>query len=201
MRATYRVSVVALLFALTSVGCASTQEARYVYQDGQFGVVGIPENTDRWPSFYRDRAEELMKEHFPTGYEIVRAEEVDAGSRTLTVNGTNTAELDAGTFSPILKLGKLGRTATRIQADNVKIKECRILYKRAGTDVQPGFAALATLNPEPYVDPNAESRTHVVAKPKPPEPGPIVAEISKTVPSASPASAPPTPDPHVAAEQ
>jgi hypothetical protein len=105
MRGTNRVSVVALFLALGTMGCASTEQARYVYQDGQFGVVGIPENTDHWPSFYRERADALMKQHFPTGYEIVRAEEVDAGSRTLTVNGTNTAELDAGTFTPILKLG------------------------------------------------------------------------------------------------
>ena len=200
MRVTYRVSVVALFFALTSVGCASTQEARYVYQDGQFGVVGIPENTDHWPSFYRNRADELMKEHFPTGYEIIRAEEVDAGSRTLTVNGTNTAELDAGTLTPILKLGKLGRTASRIQADNVKIKECRILYKRAGTDVQPGYAALATLKPEPYIDPNADARTHIVAKPKPPEPGPVLAETPKTDSGAEKATIPPPPSPHVASE-
>jgi hypothetical protein len=200
MRVTNRISVVALFLAFGTMGCASTRQARYVYQDGQFGVVGIPENTDLWPSFYRQKADELMKEHFPEGYEIVRAEEVDAGSRTLTVNGTNTAELDAGTFSPILKLGKIGRTATRTQADNVKIKECRILYKRAGTETQPGFAALATLNPEPYVDPNAEARPHLVAKPKPPEPGPVVVEAPKT--GSEPEKAPESPatGPHVATE-
>jgi len=195
MRGTNRASVVALILAFGTMGCASTQQARYVYQDGQFGVVGIPENTDRWPSYYRQRADTLMKGHFPEGYEIVRAEEVDAGSRTLTLNGTNTAELDAGTFSPILKLGKLGRTATRTQADNVKIKECRILYKRAGTDVQPGFAALATLNPEPYIDPNAEARPHLVAKPKPPEPAPVVADAPKTGPDTEKTSVPPPPEP------
>jgi len=71
-----------------------------------------------------------------------------------------------------LKLGKIGRTASRSQADSVKIKECRIVYKKAGcTAAEPeaGFADRASLNPEPYIDPNAEARLHVVAKPKPSE--------------------------------
>ncbi|MDB5352294.1 MAG: hypothetical protein JWN86_3541 [Planctomycetota bacterium] len=168
MRGTYRVSVVACWIALTTAGCAASGQARYVYQDGQFGVVGIPENTSRWPSFYRDQAETLMARHFPEGFEIVRAEEVVEGSRTLTLNGTNSAQVEAATVVPILKLGKLGRVASRTQADNVKIKECRILYKKAGCDdseSEPGYAGLSSLSPEPYIDPNADARHHVVAKP------------------------------------
>lgn len=168
MRGTNRVSVVALLLALGGAGCAASGQARYVYQDGQYGVVGIPENTSKWPSYYREHAETLMAKHFPEGYEIVRAEEVVEGSRTLTVNGTNSAQVEAATVVPILKLGKLGRVASRTQADSVKIKECRIVYKKAGcTQAEPetGFAEHASLSPEPYVDPNAEARHHVVAKP------------------------------------
>lgn len=170
MRAAMRMLTCAL--ALGSAGCAATGEARYVYQDGQYGVVGIPENTDRWPSHYREKAEELMARHFPDGFEIVRAEEVVEGSRTLTVNGTNSAQVEAATVVPMLKLGKLGRTATKTQADSVKIKECRILYKKSGcedADPESGFAERSTLSPEPYIDPNAEARSHVVAKPKPDE--------------------------------
>src|SRR3954452_1355472 len=169
MRGANRVSVVAGLLLLGSAGCATPGQARYVYQDGQFGVVGIPENTSQWPTFYREKAEKLMAGHFPDGYEIVRAEEVVEGSRTLTVNGTNTAQVEAAAAVPILKLGKIGRTASRSQADSVKIKECRIVYKKAGcSDAEPevGFAERASLNPEPYIDPNAEARHHVVAKPK-----------------------------------
>lgn len=153
-------------------GCAASHQARYVYQDGAFGVVGIPENTSVWPSYYREQAESLMKRHFPAGYEIVRAEEVVEGSRTKTVNGTNTAEVDANTVVPLLNLVKVGRTASTSQADKVSIKECRILYKKAGTVGEPpeaGFAASAALGPELYVDPNAEARHHVVAKPVPPD--------------------------------
>ncbi len=166
MRGMIRASIV--VFALGASGCAASGQARYVYQDGQFGVVGIPENTSVWPTYYHDQAEALMAKHFPDGFEIVRAEEVVEGSRTLTLNGTNTATVEAESPIPLVKIGKLGRTATRTQADNVKIKECRIVYKKAGcTDAEPaaGFAQLSTLSPEPYVDPNADVRKHVVAKP------------------------------------
>ncbi len=166
MRGTIMLSIV--LGALVGSGCAATGQARYVYQDGQYGVVGIPENTSVWPNYHRASAEALMLKHFPGGFEVVRAEEVVEGSRTLTLNGTNTAQLDTEGPVPIIKVGKLGRTATRTQADNLKIKECRIVYKKAGCcDAEPemGFADRSTLTPEPYLDPNAEARKHVVAKP------------------------------------
>ena len=34
----------------TSFGCASTMGVRYVYQDGDYGVLGLPENSDCWPT-------------------------------------------------------------------------------------------------------------------------------------------------------
>ncbi len=166
MRGTILLAIV--LGALVGSGCATTGQARYVYQDGQYGVVGIPENTSVWPNYYRASAEVLMLKHFPSGFEVVRAEEVVEGSRTLTVNGTNSAQIDTEGPVPLIKVGKLGRTATRTQADNVKIKECRIVYKKTGCmDAEPemGFAEHSSLSPEPYLDPNAEARKHVVAKP------------------------------------
>lgn len=182
-------ALVMILFAMAASGCAASGQARYVYQDGQFGVVGIPENTDYWPTHYQEKARELMAQHFPDGFEIVRAEEVVEGSRTLTLNGVNSAQVEAESVIPLIKLGKIGRTATRTQADNVKIKECRILYKRAGVEGEPiesGFAERSTLSPEPYIDPNAEARMHIVAKPKPVE----TLAASPPVVSASPQSAP-----------
>jgi hypothetical protein len=171
MRGTIRVSMLplALGLALLATGCAAPGQARYVYQDGQFGVVGIPENSSRWPTYYRAQAEAMMQKHFPEGFEIVRAEEVVEGSRTLTVNGTSTAAVEAEGPIALVKVGKIGRSASRTQADSLKIKECRIVYRKKGcTDAEPelGFAHSPTLTPEPYLDPNAEARKHVVAKPK-----------------------------------
>ena len=146
--------------ALVVAGCASTSPVRYVYQDGQFGVIGIPENTSRWPTYYRERAEELMAVHFPDGFEIVRAEEVVRGTRTLTVEGSNSAEILPQAPLDLVQLGKIGRTSSRTRSDALNIEECRIIYTKADTDdpaadAQLGpFAREPTLSPGPYHDPN-----------------------------------------------
>ena len=66
---------------LTTTGCYTPMVARYIYQDGEFGVVGIPVNNYQKRLDFRAQAEELMARHFPEGYEIVRAEEVNEGER------------------------------------------------------------------------------------------------------------------------
>jgi hypothetical protein len=167
MRGRIRTSIVlSAIVGLTS-GCAGTHQARYVYQDGQFGVVGIPSNTERWPTHYRTQAEELMARHFPQGYEIVRAEEVVEGSRVLTTHGSGTAEVGAGLPLPVLKIGTIGLSSSRNQADSVKIKECRILYKKAepgGAPKGERFAEQASLTPTTYLDPNALARKQAEGK-------------------------------------
>jgi hypothetical protein len=167
MFAEIRTSVLIGLLGLGTLGCAGVREVRYVYQDGESGVIGLPENTSRWPTYYRQHAEELMAKHFPEGYEIVRAEEVDEGSRTLTINGTKAAELDAGGPTNLLTLAKLGRTSTRTQSDTVKIKECRIVYKKAepkGAPKHSEYAEQAAWTPPTYIDPNAKARQPATAK-------------------------------------
>jgi hypothetical protein len=172
--------VAALLLALVSSGCVTTtQQARYVYQDGEYGVVGIPENTNRWPHRYQNQAETLMERHFPEGHEIVRAEEVDEGSRTLEIKGTGTAEIAPSLPSEILSVAKLGRTASRSQSDQVKIRECRIVYRRAARPAELStfgddpsrfgkdpatFTDQASLTPDTYIDPNAAVRQAATAK-------------------------------------
>jgi hypothetical protein len=107
-----------------------------------------------------------MAVHFPEGHEIVRAEEVVEGSRMLTVQGTNTAELFPQLPSDILAVGKLGRRATRTQADQLKIKECRIVYRRAARPGSPpAYAKLATLTPTQYVNPNDAQRRKATKEP------------------------------------
>lgn len=144
--------------ATLSAGCAGARNCRYVYQDGQYGVVGIPENTDRWPTRYRSRAEELMEEHFPGGHEVVRAEEVVEGTREVTTEGSRTAELAPALPLELLEVCKLGGTARRTQSDSVKIKECRIVYRRAARPAGDDYAETASLTPAAYVDPNAGER-------------------------------------------
>lgn len=164
---------IAVLIALP--GCTTTGQARYVYQDGEFGVVGIPSNTDRWPSHYRRQAEALMETHFPAGHEVVRAEEVVEGSRTLTVQGTNNAEIVPKLPTDLFSIGKLGHSSSHNQADTLKIKECRIIYKRTPrADTPADYADISTLSPTLYVDPNSAERRKPEAEKasSPPKPAP-----------------------------
>jgi hypothetical protein len=153
---------------LLEPGCATTSDVRYVYQDAQFGVVAIPRNAPNGPERYREQAEALMAQHFPDGYEIVRAEEVVAGSRTLTVGKSGTTELAPQVTPHLLALLKVGGTMTRSQADTLALRECRIIYKKADprAPAAPGhFAAEPSLSPACYHDPNADAK----AKDKEPE--------------------------------
>jgi hypothetical protein len=176
----YLGSIVAALVLVP--GCATTQNVRYVYQDRDFGVIGMPENTDEWPTRYRRQAERLMEQHFPEGHEIVRAEEVVEGSRLLKTEGSKTAELAPQLPSELLKVVKLGGSASRSQSDTLKIKECRIIYRRvprvessSSEDWGPAkprprlgnrlaraeqteFADQAAITPAQYLDPNDAER-------------------------------------------
>ena len=147
---------------LVSPGCVTDHDVRYVYQDKNFGVVGMPANTDIWPTYYHRRAENLMKEHFPEGHVIVRAEEVSEGSRTLKIEGSKTAEIDPHVPAELFKIAKLGRTSSRSQADVVKIKECRIIYRRAPKS-DGLFAEDVDLCPTHYLDPNEVERKEAFA--------------------------------------
>jgi len=154
------------LLALVSIGlagCMSQPDARYVYQDGQFGVIGIPRNSPLGKKDYRAEAHELMSRHFPEGYEIVRAEEVVEGERTLARGIKKEIETEPAisAVNQMLKIGKFARSSSLDQKDTTQITESRIIYKRkevgqpAGPD---GFAPLASLSPQLYLDPNAAVR-------------------------------------------
>jgi hypothetical protein len=138
-------------------------DARYVYQDGQFGVIGIPQNTKFGRKNYQAQAQELMSQHFPDGYEIVRSEEViegerllDAGSKTEIATEPSLKALDQ-----MIKLGRLAETRSIEQKDTIPILESRIIYKRKtaeGPKGANGFAALASATPQFYIDPNDMTR-------------------------------------------
>lgn len=145
------------------VGCMTPPDARYVYQDGQFGVIGIPRNTSLGKKDYRAQAHELMARHFPEGYEIVRAEEVIEGERTLDT--ARRIELDSepgvAALNQMIKVGKFAKSTSLDQKDSLKITESRILYRRkpdGPTTGHDGFTEVANLAPEFYLDPNQEIR-------------------------------------------
>jgi hypothetical protein len=161
MRGRIGVRIVVGFLGLVMSGCASLSDARYVYQDGEFGVVAIPKNTPEGRNHYREQAEALMARHFPQGYEIVRAEEVVAGSRTLTLGKTGTTELTPQVAPHLLALLKVGGSMTRSQADSLSLTECRIIYKRSdpkSAAAPGGVAHDASLTPTSYLDPNTVAR-------------------------------------------
>jgi len=60
-----------LVFAVAMSALTGCQSARYVVRESDHGVVAIPLDSSK----YRREAEELMQEHFPDGYTIVREEQ------------------------------------------------------------------------------------------------------------------------------
>lgn len=161
MRGKIGAGIVSWLAAQLLTGCASMNDARYVYQDSEFGVVAIPKNTPDGPEHYREQAEALMARHFPEGYEIVRAEEVVEGARNLTSGRTGTAELAPQVAPHLLAFLKVGGSRTWSQSDTVNLTECRIIYKKADpeTATAPGtFAPEPTATPTAYLDPNLAAR-------------------------------------------
>jgi len=186
MRGKIGVGVGLWLAGLLVSGCATTSDARYVYQDGEFGVVAIPKNTPQGPKNYREQAEALMAQHFPEGYEIVRAEEVVEGSRTLTVGKAGSTELAPQVTPHLLALFKVGGSVTRSQADTVNLTECRIIYKKAdplSATAPGGFAPVASLTPTCYLDPSLEARKPAKEPAKPAQAGKEKDRGKETAPS------------------
>jgi len=149
-------------------GCTQPPMARYVYQDGEFGVVAIPVNTSLDRVNWRSQAEALMARHFPEGYEIVRAEEVNEGERTLDVGKKTELETDptVNVWDQMIKLGKVNRSTSFEEKEKLQVRECRIIYKRRsaqGLGSHGEFSALAALSPPFYLDPNELARRQVKA--------------------------------------
>ncbi len=68
-----------LAVLLLACGCQGPG-ARYVWEGEHAGVVGIPNNTDIWPTYYRTKAIQLMTQKCPDGYEITGEETVTVRS-------------------------------------------------------------------------------------------------------------------------
>jgi hypothetical protein len=154
------------IYCLVASGCTQAIVARYVYQDAEVGVVAIPVNTYQGKLNFRSQAEELMSRHFPEGYEIVRAEEVNQGERILDVGRKTELETDpkVAALNQSFNLGKLNRTTSYEEKDKLQVRECRIIYKKR-TAKAPGskgqFAAVNTLKTPFYIDPNEVMRHQI----------------------------------------
>lgn len=108
------------LVALAS-GCTN---ARYVMRNGETGIVAIPENTSSWPSYNRQKAEDLMRLQFPDGFVVENEQEVVVGE---TVH-TNRQTLGQG-----FRTGRRGGVivGTGVTMSDVQPKtEWRITYRR-----------------------------------------------------------------------
>jgi len=121
-------------FCLT--GCASDQ-ARYVYQDHDSGVIAIPRNTPKMMAY----AEVLMEKHFPgKNYDIVRTVEVETGGSRATYRSDTTSADAKPLRSGVLSAFKLSHDRDRKEAESTKLFESRIVYHKHSAGGQSGLA-------------------------------------------------------------
>ena len=115
-------------------GC--TSGARFVNDDksARSGVVAIPDNSNVWPTYYRDSAYQLIREQYPAfnpQTDIVSQGEVKVGE--ITQNNQSTEKGFLGDNKPIK--GEIDRTVTSTSTSD-KL-EWRIQYRlpqaQAGT--------------------------------------------------------------------
>lgn len=118
----HRILALLMTASLIITGCSS---ARYVSRDQQQGVIAIP-STSTWPVDHRQKALDLMQNHFPQGYVIEKEEEVVIG--TETQNHTDVHAHEMGNSNIFLG----GETTHTTTTDKT---EWRITYRRA--DNQP----------------------------------------------------------------
>ena len=95
----------ALAVALLGLtGCAAP---RFVQVNAEGGVVALPSNTNHWPTYYRDKAEAMMRQKCPNGYEVVHEAEAVVGQVTHTHAQTDTQQ------APTLLVGGGSGTAEK----------------------------------------------------------------------------------------
>ena len=91
--------------AALSSGCCA---ARTVLTRPDGGVVAIPNNSNAWPWYHRDKALALIKQQCPNGYEIVHEDEVVTGQVAHTNSNTSTNQTPA-----VVLGGANGNSSTR----------------------------------------------------------------------------------------
>ena len=145
----------AILSILMLSGC---QSARYVVRESDHGVVAIPVGSER----YRREAEQLMQEHFPDGFTVVREEQVlveDTPSSAGQIRSELAAQSNRPLGSAAAPVPAAGKPADGQRA------ELRITYFRdqpvsplASGDLPAGFDASESLfSTAGMIDPAATS--------------------------------------------
>jgi hypothetical protein len=62
------------LLWIVLLGLCGCSQAQFVVVENDHGIVSIPRNTNAWPTYYRNSADELLREKFPQGVVIDREE-------------------------------------------------------------------------------------------------------------------------------
>jgi hypothetical protein len=120
---------VGLLLALgTLAGLSGCASARYVERQADSGVVAIPENSNHWPTYYRQAALNLITQHVGPHYEILEEREVVVGQQT-----NNNQQVGPDFLA--------GITTTR------ELTEWRIAYRRAANPHYPSVGGHTRVSP------------------------------------------------------
>ena len=110
-------------------GCAN---ARYLQVDHDTWVIAMPENTNCWPTYYRDHALALMRQQCPNGYEVVHEEESVVGQVAHTHTETESRPPPALSIGGVASVAvPLGNTEekTRETTNYENVTEWRIYYR------------------------------------------------------------------------
>ncbi len=127
---------VCLALIMTVSGCA-----RYVLKEPTRGVVAIPSSSNSWPFRMRDKAEELMSQHFPEGY-VVESE----------------GEAVIGETTDIEKTGFGGKRATTTDRTEWRIQYRSVRDSNAGVADITGQWSIPEVQPAGYENPGNQLR-------------------------------------------
>jgi hypothetical protein len=125
MRTTVAVCLAGAVTALA--GCST---ARYVQKNPDSGIVAVPDGTNDWPSYNRDRAIDLIVKHVGPDYEIIREEETVTGQ--VTTNDQHVNQVPAR--DPVIPFLSTTQTVVTESQTTHDVKAWFIHYRRKPLD-------------------------------------------------------------------
>lgn len=119
--------VQASFLTLLLTGLVSCSSARYVLKEPETGIIAMPADTPR----NREKATELMAQHFPNGYIIDREQETVIGQVTHHQTHHQTEhQTEHGTTTETNKNQSVESGQSNAIATTVDKTEYRIFYRR-----------------------------------------------------------------------